>query len=117
MDHEPYCRPQSRLPLLALVVLLWGSAGVAHLVGAHGIIRECVDWSWLASFGVLVYLDQWRRRRQRERWYAGKCLTCGYTLTGNVSGACPECGTPIVTVSSGAKDKGVAKDKGSGINP
>ena len=23
------------------------------------------------------------------------CLTCGYNLTGNVSGVCPECGTPI----------------------
>ena len=24
---------------------------------------------------------------------AGLCATCGYDLTGNVSGACPECGT------------------------
>jgi hypothetical protein len=32
---------------------------------------------------------RWRRRRQ------GRCLTCGYDLTGNVSGICSECGTPI----------------------
>jgi len=25
----------------------------------------------------------------------GHCQTCGYDLTGNVSGRCPECGTPI----------------------
>jgi hypothetical protein len=25
----------------------------------------------------------------------GKCRKCGYDLTGNVSGICPECGTPI----------------------
>ena len=24
-----------------------------------------------------------------------KCLTCGYDLTGNVSGVCPECGQPV----------------------
>ena len=29
---------------------------------------------------------QWRRAR-------GQCLSCGYDLTGNVSGECPECGT------------------------
>jgi hypothetical protein len=25
----------------------------------------------------------------------GYCRECGYDLTGNVSGVCPECGTPI----------------------
>lgn len=27
----------------------------------------------------------------------GCCRECGYDLTGNVSGVCPECGTPILT--------------------
>jgi len=27
------------------------------------------------------------------------CTTCGYNLTGNVSGICPECGTPIAQPS------------------
>jgi hypothetical protein len=30
-------------------------------------------------------------------WYWGKpdaCVTCGYNLTGNESGRCPECGSP-----------------------
>ncbi|HEY7117104.1 MAG TPA: hypothetical protein VH475_10980 [Tepidisphaeraceae bacterium] len=31
-----------------------------------------------------------RRRRARER--LGLCLACGYSLAGNVSGVCPECG-------------------------
>ncbi len=34
-------------------------------------------------------LPRWRRRRK------GLCLTCGYDLTGNVSGICPECGEAI----------------------
>jgi hypothetical protein len=32
---------------------------------------------------------------QRKRGEAGFCLTCGYNLTGNTSGVCPECGTPV----------------------
>jgi hypothetical protein len=32
----------------------------------------------------------WRRRRKARR---GLCARCGYDLTGNVSGVCPECGT------------------------
>ena len=34
----------------------------------------------------------YRRHRRRKR---GLCLTCGYNLTGNVSGVCPECGEKI----------------------
>ena len=33
-----------------------------------------------------------RRYRRRKR---GLCVNCGYNLTGNISGICPECGTPI----------------------
>jgi len=32
---------------------------------------------------------RWRRRRK------GLCLRCGYDLTGNVSGVCPECGVEV----------------------
>jgi len=27
-----------------------------------------------------------------------ECSKCGYNLTGNVSGRCPECGTPVQSV-------------------
>lgn len=33
-------------------------------------------------------LRRWRRRR------TGRCIRCGYDLTGNASGRCPECGQP-----------------------
>lgn len=29
-----------------------------------------------------------------------RCVRCGYNLTGNVSGICPECGTPVVLIPS-----------------
>lgn len=35
-------------------------------------------------------LRRYRRRRRNQ------CVTCGYSLVGNVSGACPECGRRIV---------------------
>jgi hypothetical protein len=44
--------------------------------------------AWLAARLVVV-----RRRRARSR--AGACHGCGYDLTGNVSGTCPECGAAV----------------------
>lgn len=35
-------------------------------------------------------LEAMKARRERT----GFCARCGYDLTGNVSGVCPECGTP-----------------------
>jgi predicted amidophosphoribosyltransferase len=34
----------------------------------------------------------------RRRTRPGLCRFCGYNLTGNVSGVCPECGKPIQNV-------------------
>lgn len=34
---------------------------------------------------------------QRRRKKRGECLHCGYNLTGNTSGVCPECGSDIQT--------------------
>jgi len=36
-----------------------------------------------------------RRRRKRIRQRKGLCIVCGYNLTGNTSGTCPECETPV----------------------
>jgi rubrerythrin len=46
-------------------------------------------------------IDQFIERvhqKAQSLWYrrkAGRCLKCGYDLLHNVSGVCPECGTPI----------------------
>jgi len=53
---------------------------------------------WLTVPALLAYpaiafirgpLRRWRWRRK------GCCRNCGYDLTGNTSGVCPECGKPI----------------------
>ena len=47
----------------------------------------------LATYPAIAFirgpLRRWRRRRK------GLCLKCGYSLTGNVSGVCPECGAEV----------------------
>jgi len=35
-----------------------------------------------------------RRRNKKRQALRGHCRGCGYDLTGNVSGVCPECGRP-----------------------
>lgn len=41
-----------------------------------------------AAAGLFAY-------RSRTRLQAGCCRRCSYNLTGNTSGICPECGTPV----------------------
>jgi hypothetical protein len=36
-----------------------------------------------------------RRALRQKRALRGGCVTCGYALTGNLSGVCPECGTAV----------------------
>ena len=51
---------------------------------------------WLVVIPVgrflLLFAEAWQRRHRVRR---GVCVNCGYNLTGNTSGVCPECGTPI----------------------
>jgi len=42
--------------------------------------------------GYLVAIPYLRRYRRRK---LGLCVECTYDLTGNTSGVCPECGTPV----------------------
>jgi hypothetical protein len=39
--------------------------------------------------------ERGHRLAARRRMSRGLCAACGYPLTGNVSGVCPECGTPV----------------------
>ena len=44
-----------------------------------------------AFFSLMLGLQRPLRRRRRCKH--GLCMECGYDLTGNLSGVCPECGT------------------------
>jgi hypothetical protein len=49
------------------------------------------------SFVPLVRLVTWLRAFRRIR--GGRCRACSYDLTGNTSGTCPECGSPVPSSS------------------
>src|SRR5437868_2850446 len=53
---------------------------------------------WLLAVATAMVSACWLSALlcRRTRRKAGGCPRCGYNLTGNTSGVCPECGTPIL---------------------
>ena len=49
-------------------------------------------WFFFLTTLVLPTVLVMRRLIRRVAIPAGHCLACGYSLTGNISGVCPECG-------------------------
>jgi len=63
----------------------------------HGRLRDALGiniplWIPFGLFTTLTSVLFWRDRRTAK---PGNCLHCGYNLTGNESGICPECSTPV----------------------
>lgn len=57
--------------------------------------------------GVVWYRGPFRRWRRSRM---GLCVLCGYDLTGNVSGVCPECGAPEVDDKCGFPPRTLRKE-------
>jgi hypothetical protein len=72
--------------------------GTGDFIGSYD--RSLVIPYWLPAL-VCLTLPMVRAasaiRYQRRRASLPACSTCGYDLTANVSGVCPECGTGIAT--------------------
>lgn len=47
------------------------------------------------AIALALWIIPWARGSSRRP--RNGCTRCGYDLTGNVSGVCPECGTPVAT--------------------
>jgi hypothetical protein len=66
------------------------------------MILQVPLWMLILLFGVFpTYALIARRVREHIRIERGQCLKCGYNLTGNTSGVCPECGTKVLARSRG----------------
>lgn len=57
-----------------------------------------------AVYGVFILGDVVPIRRTLKKLPLGHCASCGYNLTGNVSGRCPECGVPVTEEDNESKD-------------
>lgn len=52
------------------------------------------------AMGLSAIAYSIRLRANDDRLKEGHCHQCGYDLTANVSGRCPECGTPVIVSSN-----------------
>jgi hypothetical protein len=60
------------------------------VIGSLVLAGAALGFLWLAL------ASHRKASRQRKRLKNGHCVPCGYDLTGNVSGVCPECGTAAI---------------------
>lgn len=79
-------------------MLLLGFCTIPSTPTSSAIQRLAPALMMIAGLAVLA-IAVWRWMEGKDR-YRGpcseteRCARCGYNLTGNVSGRCPECGTP-----------------------
>jgi len=85
-------------------ILRWSSiTTTTHNSGMNLIVRRTgvtVTASLCLAIAVLFYLTPVLKLTRWlyefiTRYRYGLCFKCGFDLTGNISGVCPECGTPI----------------------
>lgn len=74
-------------------------------ITSGGVVRRGAKvsipyWVLVGIFGVAPGSCLWRGYRRYRREGTNRCLECGYDLTGNISGVCPECGAGVPTQES-----------------
>jgi len=77
----------------------WTLGGLGFYFARESISGGADWWIVLPGWFVtllagIVSIGVARRRRPKSR-ATGRCSKCSYDLTGNQSGICPECGTPL----------------------
>ena len=55
------------------------------------------------AWGLYPFIPQYKRWQSHENERQGRCNKCGYDLTGNTSGVCPECGMAMTERGASAK--------------
>jgi len=83
--EAPSLCPSYCFGLLVSTQVQFGNGGIQAVAVPHWLLFVLLAAYPTFSF-VRGPLRRWRRKR------AGTCLKCGYNLTGNESGICPECG-------------------------
>ena len=96
-DHRG--RDRSQVAVMGIVYAM-AAAGTAacsavFLSVGDGDIRTVIGLLNVPATGLAVFaaIGCWRELRRVPTLRPGICFNCGYDLTGNISGVCPECGT------------------------
>jgi len=80
--------------------------GLIHVVdkrsGSNWTLVYVPLWLVFVALGLLPAYRAIVMQRTRYRLARRRCSTCSYDLTGNTSGICPECGTPVITAAAPA---------------
>jgi hypothetical protein len=86
--------------IIGLCALICDDIAVA--LGRSG--NKSLGWTvlgiWIAGLALTaaIWLRAYRLQRAidyENELHSGVCFQCGYNLSGNVSGICPECGMPV----------------------
>jgi hypothetical protein len=70
--------------------------GLVAVIDVNWVVANCAVWTGGGLLGYGVHQLWGAVRRRSPRYKPGRCRSCGYDLTGNVSGVCPECGGAVV---------------------
>jgi hypothetical protein len=101
LGNRTYWLIAGAVQVVAQIVLTVPLTQYARRAGFYG---PAIGWGLpvlvaaLACVVIIWLVRRWITRSLREelnRRGLPTCLACGYDLTGNVSGTCPECGTTI----------------------
>jgi|SRR6185437_11490486 len=112
MTFEPFpSKPEGEYPkwkirILVGLAVIWYPVvayfyGVGEIEGRAEIgFSAFIGLSFIALpvFGLLRSISvvaDFPNRQRRRRIRLGQCIGCGYSLQGNVSGVCPECGMKV----------------------
>ncbi len=101
MNHHRYADwAWGATAALGIMGAFWCASGWVRPSGSARVVpgdRDMPWWFWaLALLLALVAARWWYLSwAVRHRPRMGCCGKCGYDLTGNVSGRCPECGTEV----------------------
>lgn len=75
------------------LTLNWGNGSSTRLIPIRPIWRGlALNWLWL-TVTIFIIIMLIRHCRAMLRGRCGLCRECGYNLSANVAGRCPECGT------------------------
>ena len=103
--HNDDRRQYRRAALYSLSLILkdktfWISFSVGPSVEGTTRFPLWAPFLVFAAYPTIAFVrGPLRRYRLRRR---GLCVKCGYDLTGNVSGVCPECAYPVAETASSA---------------